>query len=153
MAEAKVKHMLKVTLSQKECEEKLHDSCINGEDQRLSIDLVRLLKMGILDSNPIQFMVLRNLVSQLQKGNNYHYVHLIKDISGLFKNKLGPTNYSLLADIFGLARETTAARHSAQLTLQPGLNMDSIDQSAITFKSHPFNEASDGARCLCYREP
>ena len=153
MAEAKVKQMIQVQWSPKDWEQRLHDSCINGEDQRLVIDLVRLLKMGMSQSSPIQMMVLRNLISKLQKGNNHHYVGLVKDISGLFKNELGPTNYSLLADIFGLARETTASKHSTQLRLDPGLNMDSIDHAAITFKGLPVNEASDGARCLRYLEP
>lgn len=145
--------MVKVILTQKDWEERLHDSCMHGEDQRLVIDLVRLLKMDISQSNPIQLMVIRNLVSKLQKANNHHYVDLVKDISGLFKNELGPTNYSLLAEIFGLARETTAAKHSIQLRLDPGLNLDSIDQAALTFKGLPVNEASDGARCLRYLEP
>ena len=145
--------MLTVKLSPMDWEERLHDSCMNGEDQKLVIDLVRLLKMGKSEKNPIQFMVLRNLVSKLQKANNHHYVDLVKDISGLFKNELGPTNYSLLADIFGLARETTAASHASQIRLDPGLNMDAIDQAALTFKGHPVNEASDGARCLRYLEP
>ena len=153
IAEARLKQMVKVTLTQKDWEERLHDSCINGEDQRLVIDLVRLLKMDISQSNPIQLMVIRNLVSKLQKTNNHRYVDLVKDISGLFKNELGPTNYSLLAEIFGLARETTAAKHSIQLRLDPGLNLDSIDQAALTFKGLPVNEASDGARCLRYLEP
>jgi len=153
MAEARVKQMVKVTLTQKDWEERLHDSCMNGEDQRLVIDLVRLLKMDISQSNPIQLMVIRNLVSKLQKANNHHYVDLVKDISSLFKNELGPTNYSLLAEIFGLARETTAAKHSIQLRLDPGLNVDSIDQAALTLKGLPVNEASDGARCLRYLEP
>ena len=153
IAEARVKQMVKVTLTQKDWEERLHDSCMNGEDQRLVIDLVRLLKMDISQSNSIQLMVIRNLVSKLQKGNNHHYVDLVKDISSLFKNELGPTNYSLLAEIFGLARETTAAKHSIQLKLDPGLNSDCIDQAALTFKGLPVNEASDGARRLRYLEP
>ena len=153
IAEEKVKQLVRITLSKKEWEERLHDSCMNGEDQRLAIDLVCLLKMGISDSNPIQLMVIRNLVSKLQKANNHHYVDLVKDISGLFKNKLGQTNYSLLTDIFSLARETTAVRHSIQLKIDPGLNMDAIDSAAITSKGLPVNEACDGAQCLHYLEP
>ena len=76
----------------------------------------------------------------------------MKDISGLFKNELGPTNYSLLADMFGLARETTATKHASQLKLDPGLNVDAIDLAAQTLKGLPINEASDGARCLRYLE-
>ena len=95
----------------------------------LVINLVRLMKSGISARNPMQILILKNLVSKLQKGNNHRYVDLVKD--GLFKNELGPTNYALLADIFGLAKETTAAKHSSsQLRLEPGLNMDAIDLAA-----------------------
>ena len=78
----------------------------------------------------------------------------MKDVSGLFKNELGSTNYALLADIFGLAKETTAAKHcSSQLRLEPGLNMDAIDLAANKFKGLPVNKASDGAHCLRYLHP
>jgi len=83
IAEVRVKQMVKVTL-QKDWEERLHDSCMNGEDQRLVIDLVRLLKMDISKSNPIQLMVMQTLVYKLQKANNHHYVDLVKDISRFF---------------------------------------------------------------------
>ena len=109
--------------------------------------------MGVSEKNPVQMLVIRNLVSKLKSANNHHYVDLVKDISGLFKNELGPTNYSLLADMFGLARETTATKHASQLKLDPGLNMDAIDLAAQTLKGLPINEASDGARCLRYLEP
>lgn len=78
------------------------------------------LKMEISQGNPIELMVKQNLVSKLQKANNHHYVDLVKDTSILFENKLWPTNYSLLAEIFGLAREITAAKHSIQLRLDSG---------------------------------
>jgi hypothetical protein len=153
LAEGTVKQMVRRTLSQSEWEDSLHEACLNGEDQKLAIDLVRLMKMGISKSKPIQIMVLRNLVSKLKKGNNHHYVDRVKDISGLFKNELGPTNYALLADIFGLARETTAANHSSQSRLYPGLNNDAISFAARAFKGLPVNEGSDGARCLRYLHP
>ena len=55
--------------------------------------------------------------------------------------------------MFGLARETTASKHASRLRLDPGLNMESIDLAAETFKGLPINEASDGARCLHFLEP
>ena len=61
----------------------------------------------------MQILVLKNLTWKLQKRNNHHYVDLVKDISGLLKNELGPSNYALLADLFRLAKETTAAKHSS----------------------------------------
>lgn len=92
-------------------------------------------------------------MSKLKIANNHHYVDLVKDISGLFKNELGPTNYHLLADIFGLAKETTAAQHSSQIRIDPGLDMAALDTAAETFKGLPVNEGSDGARCLHFLEP
>ena len=77
----------------------------------------------------------------------------MKDISALFKNELGPTNYSLLANIFGLAKETTAANHSSQIKIDPGINWDALDLAAETFRGLPVNEGSDGARCLHFLEP
>ena len=105
------------------------------------------------ERSPVQRLVIRNLVSRLQKANNHHYVDLVKDISSLFKNELGPTNYSLLADIFGLAKETMAAQHSSQTRLDPGINVDAMDLAAATFRGLPVNEGSDGARCLRFLEP
>ena len=95
----------------------------------------------------------QELVSKLKRNNNHHCVDLVKDISGLFKNQRGPSNYTLLADIFGLARETTASKHASQLRSDPGLSMDSTDLAAETLKGLPINIASDGARCLRYLEP
>ena len=154
LAETEVKELVRKTLSPRDWEECLHQACLNGEDQMLVINLVRLMKSGISARNPMQILILKNLVSKLQKGNNHRYVDLVKDVSGLFKNELGLTNYALLADIFGLAKETTAAKHcSSQLRLEPGLNMDAIDLAANKFKGLPVNEASDGARCLRYLHP
>ena len=95
----------------------------------------------------MQVFVIRNLVSKLKRNNNHHYVDLVKDRRGLFKIQLGPSYYALLADMFGLARETTASKHASLLRLDPGLNKDSIDLAAETFKGLPINEASDGAKC------
>ena len=153
LSETKMKQLIRANLSPKDWEESLHSACLNGEDQRLVVNLVRLLRIGVSRHRPMQIMVIRNLVSKLQKANNHHYVDLVKDISALFKNELGPTNYSLLADIFGLAKETTAANHSSRIKIDPGINWDAMDLAAETFKGLPVNEGSDGARCLRFLEP
>lgn len=101
----------------------------------------------------MQVLVIRNLVSKLKRNNNHHYFDLVKDRRGLFKIQLGPSYYALLADMFSLARETTASKHASLLRLDPGFNKDSIDLAAETFKGLPINEASDGAKCLHYLEP
>ena len=97
-------------------------------------------------------LVLRNLVSKLMKNNNHHYSSLIKDLSGLFKNELGPTNYALLAEAFGLARAKTASRHgSTETRLDPGINCQALVTASSLLKTRtPVNEASDGARALRY---
>ena len=100
----------------------------------------------------MQLLVLRNLVSKLLKNNNHHYASLIKDLSGLFKNELGPTNYSLLAEALGLARATIASHHGSETRLDPGINSQAFETAAGLFKKSPVNEASDGAWALRYLE-
>lgn len=68
-----------------------------------AINLACLMKTGISERNPIQMLIVKNLTSELQKGNNHHYVDLIKDISRLLKNDLGLTNY--LARVMPSQRE------------------------------------------------
>lgn len=97
-------------------------------------------------------MVLQNLTSKLLKKNNNHYLALIKDIS-LFKNELGSTNYSLLADMFGLTGGTTAMKLSEQEWLDVGINHKVICTAAQHYWGFPVNEASDGARSLRYLQP
>ena len=58
------------------------------EDQMLVINLVRLMKSRISARNPMQILILKNLVSKLQKGNNHCYVDLVKDVSGYLKMSL-----------------------------------------------------------------
>ena len=142
LSEAKMKQLVRATLSPKEWEQSLHAACLNGEDLRLVVNLVCLLRMGVSERDPVQVMVIRNLVSKLQRANNHNYLNLVKDISGLFKNELGPTNYSLLA-----------ANHSSQIRIDPGINLDAMNVAAVTFRGLPVNESSDGARCLRFLEP
>lgn len=151
-AQKQVKEMAKVKLAPREIEDCLLDSCIAGDEQKLVIDLVRLLKSGATKRKPVQILVLQNLVSKLLKNNNHHYASIIKDLSGLFKNELGPTNYSLLAEAFGLARATTEANHGSETRLVPGINNQALERAANLFKKSPVNEASDGARALRFLE-
>lgn len=144
--------MAKVKLAPREIEDCLLDSCIAGDEQKLVIDLVRLLKSSATKRKPVQILVLQNLVSKLLKNNNHHYTSIIKDLSGLFKNELGPTNFSLLAEAFGLARATTAANHGSETSLVPGINNQALERAANLFKKSPVNEASDGARALRFLE-
>lgn len=69
-SEAKMKQLVRAMLTPKEWEDSLHDAFLNGEDQRLVIRLVRLLRMGVSECSPMQMLVIQNLVSKLQKAKN-----------------------------------------------------------------------------------
>ncbi|KAJ7377451.1 hypothetical protein OS493_029354 [Desmophyllum pertusum] len=143
-AEKQVMELTRVKLSGGEWERCLMDSCLSYDEEKLIVDLIRLFKMGVSKTKPVQMMVIRNLTSKLSKGNNHHYLELVKDISSLFRNELGFTNYSLLADMFGLARNTTAINHSREYRLDAGINKNVLDKAAAHYKGLPVNEASDG---------
>ena len=151
-AQKQLQEMAKVKLAPREIEGCLLDSCITGDDQKLVIDLVRLFQSGTANMNPLQVLVLRNLVSKLMTNNNHHYTSLIKDLTGLLKNELGPTNYALLAEVFGLARATTSSRHGSATRPHPGINCQALETASSLFKKSPVNEASDGGRALRYLE-
>jgi len=51
--------------------------------------------------------------------------------AGFSNDKLGSTNYSLLADMFGLAGETTATKHGKQEQLDVGINHQVNDTKAF----------------------
>ena len=112
----------------------LLDSCIAGDNQKLVIDLVCLIQSSVANKNPVQILVLWNLVTKLMKNNN-HYTSLIKDLSGLIKNKLCPTNYALLAEAFGWARATTTSHHSSEIRLDPGINFQTLEMAFSLFKT------------------
>ena len=96
-------------------------------------------------------MVIKNLVSRLLKANNHHYLNIIKDISSLLKNQLGPAHYAILSEVFGLARESTAAKHAASMRLDPGINHIALNNASSLFKN--LHKTSDGARSLRYLQP
>ena len=117
-------------LSGSEWEKCLTDLCLSCDEEKLIIDIMRLFKVGISKIKPVQLMVLHNLTSKLLKKNNNHHLALIKDISSLFKNELGSTNYVLLADMFGLTGETTATKHGKQERPDVRINYKVIDSAA-----------------------
>ena len=152
-AERNFSRLTRIKLTTSEWERSLMDSYLSCDDEKLILDLIRLFKMGVSKTRPVQMMVIRNLTAKLSKGNNNHYLQMIKDISSIFRNELGTTNYSLLADMFGLASNTTASNHGKEVRLDAGLNKTVIDKAAGHYKGFPVNEASDGARSLRYLQP
>lgn len=102
---------------------------------------------------PIQIMVVQNLIAKLTKRNNTNYLVLIKDISSLFRNELGTTNYSLLADMFCLGSNTTASNHAKEVRLDADKNKTVVNKAVGHYKGFPVNKTSDGARSLRYLQP
>lgn len=151
-AERNFADLTRIKLTVTEWERSLMDSCLSC-DEKLIVDLIRLFKMGVSKTKPVQMMIISNLTAKLRKGNNNHYVELVKDISSLFRNDLGTTNYSLLADMFGLAGNTTASNHGKEERLDPGINEKVLDIAERHYKGFPVNEASNGARSLRYLQP
>ena len=125
----------KVKLALRGIESSLLDSCIAGDNQKLVIDLVCLIQSSIANKNPVKILVLWNFVTKLMKNNNHHYTSLIKDLSGLIKNKLCPTNYALLAEAFGWARATTTSHHSSEIRLDTGINFQTLEMAFSLFKT------------------
>lgn len=123
----------KVKLALRGIEGCLLVSCIDGDNQKLVIDLVCLIQSSVANKNPVQILVLWNLVTKLRKNSNHHYKSLIKDLSGLFKNKLGPTNYALLAEAFGWAQATTTSHHGSEIRLDPGINFQTLEMPFSLF--------------------
>lgn len=123
----------KVKLALRGIEGCLLVSCIDGDNQKLVIDLVCLIQSSVANKNPVQILVLWNLVTKLRKNSNHHYKSLIKDLSGLFKNELGPTNYALLAEAFGWAQATTTSHHGSEICLDPGINFQTLEMPFSLF--------------------
>ncbi|KAK3749995.1 hypothetical protein QZH41_000415 [Actinostola sp. cb2023] len=76
------------------------------------------------------------------------------NVGGMYKNKLGKMNYSLLKDIFVLPFSSTAINHiNSQGKLQPGLNWDVIDKAIEEYNDGPVSECCNEARTLRFLEP
>ena len=71
-ATKQVSVLVQVILLPREWEIQLQESCINGEDQKLIIDLKRLFKSGVSKTQSVQVLVIKNFFSKLLKGNNHH---------------------------------------------------------------------------------
>ena len=80
-ADKQVSALLQVKLSPLEWENQLQESCRNGDDQKVIIDLAQLFKSGISKTQSVQVVVINNLVSKLPKSYNHHYIDIVKDIS------------------------------------------------------------------------
>lgn len=63
-----------------------------------------------------------NFVVKFRKNNNYYYIVLIKDLSGLFKNELGLINYVFLVEVFGLVWVIIVLCYSFEICFDFGIN-------------------------------
>ena len=89
-AERHVKELTRVKLSRGEWEKCLKDSYLSCDEEKLIIDLMRLFKMGISKTKPVQLMVLQNLTFKLLKKKNNHYLALIKESAVCLKTSWDP---------------------------------------------------------------
>ncbi|CAH3142481.1 unnamed protein product [Porites lobata] len=130
----------------------LHNSCKHDYQEKLIVDLLALFGEDIDTKKPIQVTVITNLVGKLKGNVNHKYVPLIKMIAKLHKTRLGETNFDLMSVsiVFGLPCTTTCDNYMLKKKLQPGFNVDIIQQAASLYDGAPVIEASDEARALRY---
>lgn len=64
--------LTRVKLTVTEWERGLMDLCFSCDKEKLLVDLIRLFKMGVSKTNPVQMMIIRNLTAKLRKENNNH---------------------------------------------------------------------------------
>jgi len=124
------------------------------EEQKVITDLMLLFEKNVSSTNPMQITVLRNLVGKLKSKNNHKFLDIVKDVGGMYKNKLGKMNYSLLKDIFVLPFSSTAINHiNSQGKLHTGLNWNVIDKAIEEYNDGLVSECCDEARTLRFLEP
>ena len=73
---------------------------------------------------------------EMLRNNNHYYISSIKDSREVFKNRLGPTNYSLLADIFRLTQQTSAFYIAWKNAWTLGLILMLSQRHQSSLKSH-----------------
>ena len=66
----------------------LPDACNTANDEKLVIDLLGLVNQ----LKTLEFEVLKNLIGKMKSKTDHRYTSIIKDISALYKNRLGQTN-------------------------------------------------------------
>ena len=127
----------------------LPDACNTANDKKLVIDLLGLVNQP----KTLEFEVLKNLIGKMKSKTDHRYTSIIKDISALYKNRLGQTNYSLLQDLLALCGKTTASLHTSSDGLEIGINLKLIDKAAEIYNKGPVIECSDETRTLRFISP
>ena len=123
-----------------------HQSSDQGDRKRLVDDLSALFKKDVDIQNPMQFTIINNLVGKLKSGRNHRFSGDMKNISKLYRNKLGRTNYNLCKQLFGLCSSTTCDNLSSGIKLQPGLNWEVFDEASCIYGGNLVIDCSDEAR-------
>ena len=123
----------------------LADACNTRNEKKQVTDLLGLVNQLKM----LQFEVLKNLISKMKSKTNYRHTSIIQDISALHKNCLGQTNYSLLQDLLGLCRKTTASLHALEI----GIKLEVIDKAVQMYNKMTVIECSDEACTLRFISP
>ena len=138
--------------SQKTWEDRLEFAINNGLSEKLIVDLLTLYNEPYTEGEkPVQIIVLENLIMKLHSKSNHHYDDLIKDIGVIFRSYLGPVNYTLLSNIFGLPSVTTARVHASTSKIELGFNDDKSLENI--YGNSPVSDCSDEARALRMLSP
>ena len=99
---------------------RLWEACKNDDQAKLITDLMQLFQEDVDEKNQVQIKIIENIVGKLKRHNNHHYVGIIKDVAAMHRNRLGRTNYGLLANIFCLPSTTTAETHCSRAGISQG---------------------------------
>lgn len=82
--------------STEDWENVLSKHCDTQNEAKLISDLHDLFRQDVVEKNPVQLVVLQNLVGKLKSGRNHHFNRTSKRIAKMHKNWLGETHYSVL---------------------------------------------------------
>ena len=143
------RNLRRLYLGKKSWAEMLADACNTANEEKLVIDLLRLVNQP----KTLQFEVLKNLIAKMKSKTNHRNTGIIKDISAIHKNHLGQTNYSLLQDLLGLCSKTTVSLHASSDALEIGINLKVIDKASSNVYQWSVIECSDEARTLRFISP
>ena len=129
----------------------LHNSFKHDYQEKLIVNLLALFREDIDTKKPVQVTVLTNHVGKLKGNVNHKYVPLIKMIAKYCtKQDLERETSINFFSVSGLPCSTTCDNYMLNKKLQPGFNVDIIQQAAYLYNGAPVIEASDEARALWY---
>lgn len=132
---------------------RLFQFCQDGDRAQLITELLQLFQNDTDKKHPVKFGLLQNLVGKLLRGRNHSMAELVVQISAMHHRRLGSTNYSTMADLFGLASASTIRRREEKTQLELGFNDKILENAIAKYRGLPVCECHDEARALRYLEP